>query len=387
MVRCALLGVVCLLATARAEDGASEKNLRAMLLARVGPACLAARKPGDLDALALQIERLPATGGDPQAAIRQRGAAFLLAKWRDYLTALGAENNGQVRKALGELLENTEWVSLMPRSPVLERYMEASRMRWVNYPLESLDDFDAAIIKLRAFHARYVLSREGVTELGQLERLQEIRRQAAELPPERVEAACRPAQDDEDGEVTRYKMMILPLVAAKYLNLPASFHLPARKGEVAFAYLQRLLDLAEKRGDLVAYWRVLAYRTELLRAHPAWTVSRLMALDKTLSGLKKESTSETVAALSDYLEALMTVGIPPQVAVCGEHARRIIEAQPDAVLQLSAMRQQEMMRSRMGSTNRFGPGNPRGMPGFPGEPGPDGLPMRSGEDRDLWKRY
>ncbi|MBN8711670.1 MAG: hypothetical protein BGO12_15580 [Verrucomicrobia bacterium 61-8] len=351
-----------------------------------GPACLAARTPGDLDALALQIERLPASGGDPQAAIRQRGAAFLLAKWRDYLTALGAENNGQVRKALGELLENTEWVSLMPRSPVLERYMEASRMRWVNYPLESLDDFDAAIVKLRAFRARYGLSSEGVTELGQLERLQEIRRQAAELPPERVEAACRPAQD-EDGQVTRYKMMILPLVAARYLNLPASFHLPARKGEVAFAYLQRLLELAEKKGDLVAYWRVLAYRAELLRARPAWTVSRLMALDKTLSGLKKESTSETVAALSDYLEALMTAGIPPQVAVCGEHARRIIEAQPDAVLQLSAMRQQDAARSRMSFINRFGPGPSSGMPGFPGEPGPDGLPMRFGEDRDLWKRY
>ncbi len=116
----------------------------------------------------------------------------------------------------------------------------------------------------------------------------------AELPPARVVAACR-FQQDEDPEVSTYKMMLLPLVLPTYLDLPEGFHLTPKKGEVTFAYLQRLLDLAAKKGELVVYWRVLACRAGLLRDCPAWTTARLTALDKTLSGLKKEGDSQLMA--------------------------------------------------------------------------------------------
>lgn len=375
-------------APAWAADGAATDTMRSMLLAKVGPACLAARTPGELETLVLKLEQLP-PATDPASQARQRGAIFLVSRWRDYLTALRAEDNAATVKALEDLIENTDWLPLMPRSPVLERYQQATETRWVDYPLDSLEDFDVAIVKLRDFQSKYGLSRDGAEKAKRLERLQEIRRRMADLPAAQVEAACRPELED-DADVTTYKMMLLPLVAATYLDLPEGFRLPPKKGEVTFAYLQRLLDLAEKKGELVVYWRVLAYRAGVLRDCPAWTMSRLTALDKTLSGLKKEGDSQTGAALGDYLEALTKAGIPPQVIVCGEHARQIIETSPEVVQQLAATRQQEMVRSRMGFGDRFGPGNPRGMPGFPGDsgsPGPGNPPDSPLQNPDYWKKY
>lgn len=367
-------------ASAWAADGAAVDNVRAMLLAKAGPACLAARTPGDLEALALKLAQLP-PAPDPASIARQRGAIFLVSRWSDYLTAIGAENNRAAVKALEELIENTDWLPLMPRSPVLERYQQATKLRWVDYPLDSLADFDAAIAKLRDFQSKYGLSREGAEGAKKLEELQEIHRRIGDLPAARVVAACRP-QQDEDGDVTAYKMMLLPLVLPTYLDLPEGFHLPPKKGELTFAYLQRLLDLAEKKGELVVYWRVLACRAGLLHDCPAWTTARLTALDKTLSGLKKEGSSQTVSALDDYLEALQQEGIPAQVAVSGEHARQIIETHPEAVDQLAVTRQQERIRSRMSFDNR--PGLPQGMPGSSGPGNPPDSPL---QNPDYWKKY
>jgi hypothetical protein len=374
-------------ASAWAADGAAPDNARAMLLAGVGRACLAAKTPADLETLAVKLDRLPASG-DPASMQRQRGAVLLVSKWRDYLTAVRAEDNDAAVKALDGLIESTEWVSLMPRSPVLERYAEATKVRWVNYSLKSLEDVDTAIRRLRDFDAKYGLWRDGRAALKEFERLQEIRRQVGQVPAATVEAACRP-RADEDPEVSTYKMLLLPLVVASYLDLPEDFRLPPQKGEMTFDYLQRILELAEKKGELVVYWRVLAYRAGLLGDCPAWTTSRLTALDKTLSGLKKEGESQTGAALGDYLEALTKAGIPPQVIVCGEHARQIIETNPEVVQQLAATRQQEMVRARLGMGNR--PGMPQDMPGFPGAPAATpgiGTPRYPGErDYDLWRRY
>ncbi|PTX99242.1 hypothetical protein DB345_02380 [Spartobacteria bacterium LR76] len=390
MVRSVLLGAAWMLAAAPAwaADGAAVENVRAMLLAKVGPACLAAKTPGDLETLALKLEQLP-PATDPASQARQRGAIFLVSRWSDYLTALRAEDNAATVKALEDLIENTDWLSLMPRSPVLERYQQATETRWVDYPLDSLEDFDVAIVKLRDFQSKYGLSRDGVEKAKRLERLQGIRRRMADLPAAQVEAACRPELED-DPDVTTYKMMLLPLVAATYLDLPEGFRLPPKKGEVTFAYLQRLLDLAAKKGEMVVYWRVLAYRAGVLRDCPAWTTARLTALDKTLSGLKKEGDSQLMGALGDYLEALQQAGIPAQVAVSGEHARQIIETHPEVVDQLAATRQQEMVRSRMGFGDRFAPGNPRVMSGFPGDSGssgPGNPPDSPLQNPDYWKKY
>ncbi len=87
---------------------------------------------------------------------------------------------------------------------------------------------------------------------------------------------------------------------------------------------------------------------------------------------------------------MQQAGIPAQVAVSGEHARQIIEAHPEVVDQLAVTRQQEMMRSRMGFGDRFGPGNPRGMPGFPGDPDsrrPGDPPDSPLQNPDYWRKY
>ncbi len=298
------------------ESEASPVHLR-KLIADVGPCCLAAKIPSDLDSLYAKVSALSKMDasvlwtkhGLPLNEFQEfHHALYLMNQWREYLDALSKGNRTAAYRTLHNLMGNQQWLTLMPRSEVLSRYEKCYQLEFVSIPDEHYSDLPKAIDAILKFQQQ--LDNPDALD-KQLKILQQLEKLAQNSQPreDEVTSLCNP-DPNEDGYITNLKMLVLPFKVATALDLGKEYQLPPKEDEKAPDFLSRLNELALQQGDMRTLWKIRTYEQTLKHDPTEWDREQIECLDFCLYGRAKEAANQYNVAVIYYRSALHREAAP-----------------------------------------------------------------------------
>ncbi|MDR2462866.1 MAG: hypothetical protein LBD30_03700 [Verrucomicrobiales bacterium] len=321
------------------------------LLEQFSTACFAAKQSAELDEL---HQKLTSRQQNAAADAEQfRIAANFVKTWQSQLDAYHAGQFTKASDILVELLEQRDWPGLVPRSAVLEVWVERQQPIYWQYAVNHAADAQAVIDGLTWLQSKTDEHNDVQrlkNELRILAELQKILQADTPTDHEQAESLCQP-QWGELIFIARLKLLILPRVLPAYLQLDERYRPPADRDDLmAPAYLLDVQRQAGQQNDLVTAWRALTYRRTLefcdrkdeqqrvfneiptsiekinnfgtfnnsgpsaqINARPVWLEQNIIGLNVSLYGSRLEAKGEIENAAWCYRYALNF--ILPQTAV------------------------------------------------------------------------
>jgi len=364
-----------------------EKAVSAALTS-VAETCGKAESPRDLDRLWTELAALkssaPSGNSDrPENRMLDReidGAIFFVRQWREYLEAHQLGNKNASYESLKTLLDDSSWLTLVPRSFVLDRYRERFKFYTVGYPTKTIADIPkviAALQKLERLTDEPDLRKKEIEQLEELLAIDDLRKNGEW---EAMEAACR-IDPEDPAAICRFKYLILAHAVVGYLGLDGKTKLTPSEKEAAPQFLMRLRQEATQNGDWVALWRLLTYAAHLNRHMPSWEHAQFSALVGYLEGQKSESKGWWFDAAAAYRLALHKNAQPALAQAIAERLHAIQETHPETRFD-SGERENYRLGQISAELNRRLRGMaPRDLPGaLPSDPSaPDSVPV--------WRQY
>lgn len=317
-------------AQAAGGEGPETARLR-KLLKSIAPVCLAAKTPGDLDKLQARLAAAneePSGRGDPMLAAELAGGRKFVSRWRAFLQARKQGGKKAGYKVLEELLQDRTWLTLVPRSKVLERYQEQPTFFYVRYSTRTIEDFWKAIEEFERLEREAESPGMMRRSIEPLEKLKEVWEARSNGNVHHQESSFRPSPSDST-DVAICKQLMLAHVVADYLKLDERYVRAPGAGETAARYLAAQIRLARKNRDLVSLWRMENYLAFLNKGGSAPQKQEIKAIGYCLAGQKFEKEGKYADALRSYRLAMQFPASEVALEFAGSRLRDMAQAHAD----------------------------------------------------------